>query len=94
MTATAEMNAFDRAITSDTGDVWLLSVDSSAPPFSPLVLGPGESGTIAVTITPARGHERRGCPRGVDAQSEHHQRQHTCRVRVRYLPPYGTAAGW
>jgi hypothetical protein len=53
MTATAEMNAFDRAITSDTGDVWLLSVDSSAPPFSPLVLGAGDSGTIAVTITPA-----------------------------------------
>ena len=52
MTATAEMNAFDQAITSDTGDVWLLSVDSSAPPFSPLVLGPGDSGTIAVTITP------------------------------------------
>src|SRR5262249_27881472 len=36
MTAMPEMNVFDRAITSDTGDVWLLSVDSSAPPFSPL----------------------------------------------------------
>jgi hypothetical protein len=53
MTATAEVNAFDQAITSDTGDLWLLSVDSSAPPFSPLVLDPGDSGTIAVTITPA-----------------------------------------
>ena len=51
MTATAEMNGFDRTITSDTGDLWLLSVDPSAP-YSPLVLGPGESGTIAVTILP------------------------------------------
>jgi hypothetical protein len=53
MAATAEMNVFDRAITSDTGDLWLLAVDSSAPPFSPLVLDPGQSSTIAVTITPA-----------------------------------------
>jgi hypothetical protein len=30
----------------------MLSVDASAP-FSPLVLSPGQSGTIAVTITPA-----------------------------------------
>jgi hypothetical protein len=52
MTATAEMNAFDRTITSDTGDLWLLSLDPSAP-FSPLILDPGQSGTIAVTITPA-----------------------------------------
>src|SRR5262249_61084463 len=51
MTATAEMNAFDGAITSDTGDLWLFSVDASEP-FTPLTLSPGESGTIAVTITP------------------------------------------
>src|SRR5262249_55499751 len=51
MTATAEMTAFDGAITSDTGDLWLFSVDASEP-FTPLTLSPGESGTIAVTITP------------------------------------------
>ena len=44
--------AFDATITSTTGDIWLTSVDPSPPPFTPLVLQPGQTGTITVTITP------------------------------------------
>jgi hypothetical protein len=39
-------------VTSDSGDVWLASVNPAAP-FSPLALGPGQTGTIHVTITPS-----------------------------------------
>jgi hypothetical protein len=49
--AAVDTNLFDTTITSDTGDLWLSSIVSSAP-FSPLVLDPGQSGTITVTITP------------------------------------------
>jgi hypothetical protein len=50
---TARGQAFDPAVTSSTGDVWLGSVQASPPPFTPLVLGPGATGTITVTITPS-----------------------------------------
>lgn len=49
--AAVDANLFDGAVSSDTGVLWRLSVDPSAS-FSPLILGPGQSGTIAVTITP------------------------------------------
>src|SRR5262249_17341956 len=44
--------AFDPTITSTTGDIWLSSVQPSPPPFTPLLLRPGQTGTITVTITP------------------------------------------
>ena len=49
---TAETKAFDPAVTASTGDIQLASVDP-ATPFAPIVLNPGESGTIDVTITPS-----------------------------------------
>lgn len=51
MTETA--NAFDPAVSSSTGDMWQASVDPSAlTGLSPVVIGPGQTGTITVTITP------------------------------------------
>ncbi len=49
----AHGQAFDPAVTSSTSDEWLSAVQSSPPPFTPLVLQPGQTGTITVTITPA-----------------------------------------
>ena len=54
-TATLAMSAlskaFDLTITSDTDDFWLTSINPAAT-FSPIILGPGQTGTINVTITP------------------------------------------
>jgi len=50
--AAVDTTLFDTAVTSDSGDLWLLSIVASTP-FSPLVLDPGETGTINVTITPS-----------------------------------------
>jgi hypothetical protein len=47
----ANANPFDSAMRSTTGDVWVQSVDASAP-YSPLTLDPGQTGTITLTITP------------------------------------------
>jgi subtilisin family serine protease len=52
LAAVANTNPFDSAVTSTSGDVWAQSVDASAP-YTPLSLGPGESGTITLTITPS-----------------------------------------
>jgi hypothetical protein len=53
LSAAADMNAFDSAVTSSTGDAWVrLAVDNSAP-YAPLTLAPGQSGTIQLSITPA-----------------------------------------
>jgi hypothetical protein len=49
---TATTNEFDPAITSTTGDLWLTSTDLSSP-LNAVVVGPGESATIPVTITPS-----------------------------------------
>ena len=51
LAAVANTNPFDSAVTSSTGDVWAQSVNASAP-YSPLTLGPGQTGTITLTITP------------------------------------------
>jgi hypothetical protein len=51
LTAVARTNPFDRAVKSTTGDVWVQSVNASAP-YSPLIIKPGRKGTITVTITP------------------------------------------
>jgi len=51
LAAVANTNPFDPAVTSTSGDVWAQSVNASAP-YSPLTLGPGQKGTITLTITP------------------------------------------
>ncbi|HEY2672813.1 MAG TPA: S8 family serine peptidase [Rugosimonospora sp.] len=45
--------AFDGAATSSTGDFWFTATQATPPAFSPLVLQPGQSGTITVTFTPS-----------------------------------------
>lgn len=49
MTATSA--AFDPTVSSPTGDLWLASVNAGSG-FTPYVVGPGQSVTIPVTITP------------------------------------------
>jgi hypothetical protein len=51
MTMAATMKDFDPAVTSPTGDFWLFST-GSGPAFTPVVLNPGQSITVNVTITP------------------------------------------
>jgi len=48
----AQSKAFDPAVTSDTGDFWPTSINP-ATTFSPIILSPGQTGTIDVTITPS-----------------------------------------
>jgi hypothetical protein len=47
----AQLKAFDAAVTADSGDLWQ-DVTFGTSTFNPLVLGPGATGTINVTITP------------------------------------------
>jgi hypothetical protein len=47
----AHTKAFDDTVTSSTGDAWLSATHASNP-FTPLVLQPGQTGTITVTFTP------------------------------------------
>jgi hypothetical protein len=51
LTAAATTNPFDPAVSSSTGDVWAQSVNANAP-YSPLTLGPGQTGKITLRITP------------------------------------------
>jgi hypothetical protein len=55
-TATTSMSvttaAFDNDVSSPTGDLWQTSANPSAP-FNPVVVEPGQSATIPVTITPS-----------------------------------------
>ena len=48
---TAQTRPFDPAVTSDTGDLEPAAVNP-ATTFSPVVIGPGQSATVNVTITP------------------------------------------
>jgi hypothetical protein len=48
----AQSKAFDPAVTSDTSDIWLASTNASVS-FSPIVINPGQTATINVTITPS-----------------------------------------
>ena len=50
MTVTAK--AFDPAVTTDVGDLWLASINLTAP-FSGLAINPGKSGVIDVKIRPS-----------------------------------------
>ena len=52
MTMETTSKAFDPTVTSSTGDIWLASVNPAAT-FSPLVINPGQTATIEVTITPS-----------------------------------------
>jgi hypothetical protein len=54
LAAIANTNEFDSAVSSTTGDAWKQSVDPTAP-YAPLTLAPGQTGTIALTITPSEG---------------------------------------
>ncbi len=48
----ATFRAFDPAVTSDTGDLEQASLNP-ATTFSPVVIQPGQSATVHVTITPS-----------------------------------------
>jgi hypothetical protein len=48
----AHTAAFDRNATSSTGDKWRSTVEANPPAYTPLILAPGQSGTITVTFTP------------------------------------------
>ena len=50
--ALLNLKAFDSAVTSDAGDLWS-DVTFGTKTYKPLILGPGQSGTIHVTITPS-----------------------------------------
>lgn len=50
--AAVRTKLFDDTVTSSTGNVWLASIRPDPPKFVPLVLSPGQTGTITVTITP------------------------------------------
>jgi hypothetical protein len=49
---TAQTKAFDTAVTSAPGDLWLLATNPSAS-FSPVTINPGQTVTVNVTITPS-----------------------------------------
>jgi hypothetical protein len=49
--AVAVMQPFDTAMSADSGDAWTILTFGTGS-FNPLVLAPGQSGTINVTITP------------------------------------------
>jgi subtilisin family serine protease len=51
LAAVANTNPFDSAVSASSGDVWAFSVNPNAT-YTPLSLGPGESGTITLTFTP------------------------------------------
>jgi hypothetical protein len=53
LSVVATAKAFDPTVNSSTGDYWLQAFNPFTNVFTPLVLGPGQSGTINVTITPA-----------------------------------------
>ncbi len=52
MNATVTTKAFDSTITSDTGDAWLAVTNPSAT-FTPIIIKPGHTAVIDVTITPS-----------------------------------------
>ncbi|MBN9620014.1 MAG: hypothetical protein J0H43_09825, partial [Actinobacteria bacterium] len=52
LTATATMTPFDATVRTSTGDPFLAATDPTAPAGTPIVIAPGKTGTITVTITP------------------------------------------
>ena len=51
LAAVANTNPFDPDVSASSGDVWAQSVGAKAP-YTPLSLGPGQTGTITLTFTP------------------------------------------
>jgi Subtilase family len=51
--AIVQTQPFDASVSADSGDVWADAVFGTST-FKPLVLAPGQSGTIHVTITPPK----------------------------------------
>jgi hypothetical protein len=52
VTATVTTKAFDPAVTSTTGDLWSVATTGTLS-ATPIVIGPGATATINVTITPS-----------------------------------------
>jgi hypothetical protein len=51
---TAKTKAFDPAVTSAPGDLWLAAVDpATLASFAPVIIEPGQTVIVNVTITPA-----------------------------------------
>ena len=80
MTMTATLKSFDAAVSSPTGDLWLFST-GAGPTFAPVVLNPGQSTTVNVTIKPAGAA-------GTKVQGTIYVDDYLSGV-----PPYGTTAG-
>jgi Subtilase family len=54
MTMNATTKAFDPAVSSATGDLWLSATNpSTLSSFAPVTINPGQTGVIEVTITPS-----------------------------------------
>jgi hypothetical protein len=54
MSLTATTKPFDAAVTSSTGDFWLFAINPAAgASSSPVVINPGQTGVINVTIAPS-----------------------------------------
>jgi subtilisin family serine protease len=51
LAAVADTNPFDSAVTASSGDAWAQSVNPAAP-YTPVSIGPGQTGTITLTFTP------------------------------------------
>ncbi|MBE7186885.1 hypothetical protein [Jatrophihabitans endophyticus] len=48
----ATTQAFDQTVTSTTHDLWTSAINANAPEVKPVVVQPGKTGIITVTITP------------------------------------------
>jgi hypothetical protein len=77
---TAQTKQFDPTVTSDTGDFWLASTNP-ATPFSPVIIKPGDSAVINVTITPSGAKNTK--VQGVLYVDDY----------ISGVPPYGQLAG-
>ena len=54
MTLTATTKSFDPAVTTDVGDLWTSAFDLSVlNTFAPVIINPGQTAVINVTITPS-----------------------------------------
>jgi len=82
MTMNATTKAFDPAVTSVTGDLWLAAINTSVlSSFAPVTINPGQTAVINVTITP-------GGPSGTVVSGNLYVDD-----LVGDLPPYGQTTG-
>jgi hypothetical protein len=52
ISAVAEMDAFDAAVSADSGNAWIQAAVDNAYLYAPKTVPPGEAGSITLTITP------------------------------------------